>query len=244
MTLDPPLKRKAMEAFNRTAAHPVDPRVRLTCNPDDLAAIHCDGVSAVIWQREMPAAVHDALAGLGEGWFEKTVGSLAVNVSGFKTLQDEYGKQNLPAPICADILDLSALFLRVSGCDPRNVREMVNYQQGVAPEYELFKPIPFLPHTDGYSLRLGTVFSRARGMGTQWHPRNVTDDAFEKRAPLSRREIEAIKKAYGIQQIETGHVVIFKGERHHTYPARDHFCHSTPLPVQGVARMGYFVGAY
>lgn len=245
MTINSELKHKAMEAFNRTAAHPADRRVRLTDNPEDLTAIHCDGVSAVIWQREIPLAVYDALGLLDDGWFKKTVGSFAVNVSGIKELQDKYGKEDLPPAICDEIVNLSGLFLRVSGGIPRTLREMVNYQQGATSEYERFKAIPYLPHTDGYSLRLGTIFSRAKLMGTQWHPAGaLSEEVLDKKGMLTRWEVEAIKKAYGIEQIETGHVVIFKGERNRIYPARDHFCHSTPLPIQGAARLGYFVGSY
>ena len=234
---------KAKQALLRTRAHPSDPRVRITSNPDDLIAICCEGIQAVIWQRELPAAVKEAVANMNTAAFPNECGSISVDFTGKSERMP--GRENsglvgqVPAAVKADMEYLSQLFLNSFNANSGMLRENVSYQNPGEPDKPC-KGGARMPHVDGFEVRLNTIYSTAPTMGTEWYP--VTTEGRENlRAEFrTAADKEAVKQKYGLQQIATGEVTVFKGGD--SPSVGDQFLHSEPAPRQGVFRLGYLIG--
>jgi hypothetical protein len=235
-------KYQASQALLRTTAHPADPRVRITSNPDDLIAICCEGVRAVIWKRELPAQVREAVANMNTASFPNECNSIGVDFTGksYRLRENKELEEHVPAVIKADMQYLSKVFLKAVNGDSGMLRESVSYQNPADPEQPC-KGGARMPHIDGFEVRLNTIYSTGATMGTEWYP--VTADGYlSLRAEFrSAEDPEMVKRKYGRQQISTGDVTIFKGGDGEV-PADDHFPHSEPAPRQGVFRLGYLIG--
>ena len=237
-------KYQAKQALLRTRAHPSDPHVRITSNPDDLIAICCEGVRAVIWQRELPAQVKEAVANMNTAPFPNECGSISVDFTGRS--RDQLGRENpmlvaqVPAAVKADMQYLSQVFLKAVNGDSGLLRENVSYQNPADPDQPC-KGGARMPHIDGFEVRLNTIYSTEAKMGTEWYP--VTAEGRDSlRAEFrTAADKESVKQKYGLQQIATGEVTIFKGVGGDV-PADDQFLHSEPAPRQGVFRLGYLIG--
>lgn len=236
-------KYQASQALQRTAAHPSDPRVRITSNPDDLIAICCEGVRAVIWKRELPAQVMEAVANMNTAPFPNECGSMSVDFTGKShrvARENAELEGQVPAAVKADMQYLSAVFLKAVNSESGLLRENVSYQNPADPDKPC-KGGARMPHVDGFEVRLNTIYSTAATMGTEWYP--VTTEGYDSLRAEFRTAADpmAVKQKYGLRQISTGDVTIFKGENGGV-PADDHFPHSEPAPRPGVFRLGYLIG--
>jgi hypothetical protein len=244
------LHTQALEALQRTSAHPSDPRVRITRNPADLVAIHCEGVSAVIWKRELPQAVKDAVANMNTVPFPNECRALSVDFTGKSHVAK--GRESpeliaqLPPPVKEDMLNLSKVFLQAVNGNSGSLRENVSYQNPADPGLPCTGGAR-MPHIDGFDIRLNTIYSTNEKMGTEWYP--VEKDRRDKlrKEFAAAADSEAVKRKYGLQQISTGEVTIFKGHGNRFHgndveETSDQFLHSEPLPRPGVFRLGYLIG--
>ncbi len=238
-------KHKALEALRHTRPHPADPRVRITSNPDDLIAIHCAGVSAVIWQRELPPQVKEAVANMNTAPFPNECRSLSVDFTGRSEVMPGRESPELvaqvPAAIKEDMEYLSKIFLRAVNSGEGLLRENVSYQNPADPKQPCTGGAR-MPHIDGFKVRLNTIYSANEKMGTEWYPVSAEQRIALRNEFAKAASTEAVKRKYGMQQISTGEVTIFKGESNLGMELPDQFFHSEPAPRPGIFRLGYLIG--
>lgn len=244
------LRDRATAAFSRTTPHPADPRVRLAKNAGDLIAIHCTGVSAVIWQRRLSKNLKRAIAQMAKSPFNDGVSSFPVNYlrrRNHQKINDNISKsRHIPECIRGDMLRLGKIFTKTAGVTPKNMTvEMVNYQNldDAAKDFDR-SLLVLAPHTDGFNLRLGTIYSAEDDLGTEWYNMPVNKLAHVKAQFQKSKKPETLKKKYNVQSTQTGHVMIFKGympsNNEAPYPEGEHFVHSMVTPRANAFRLGYF----
>jgi len=207
--LAPSLKR-------RSVAHPVQGET-----PQTLARILDDRVNLAIWQRQLPVHIVDfgqLLLSLNAPLAESLVLDMPSDdaepnlqrlASGFSDLQGYEG-------FMADVSWLVSAFACLLGAKRIGLR-LRTLDKAMCPRF----------HVDHVPVRLITTYS---GIGSQWLREGVMD-----RRQLSQPEAEPVQDSL-IEQIASGDVALFKGEKWHGNEGFG-LIHRSPQPALGERRL-------
>ena len=207
--LAPSLKR-------RPVVHPVQGET-----PQTLARILDDDVNLAIWQRQLPVHIIDfgqLLLSLNAPLAESLVLELPSDdaepnlqglASGFSDLQGYEG-------FIADVSWLVSAFACLLGAKRIGLR-LRALDKAMCPRF----------HVDHVPVRLITTYS---GIGSQWLREGVMD-----RRQLGKPEAEPVQDSL-IEQIASGDVALFKGEKWHGNEGFG-LIHRSPQPAPGERRL-------
>lgn len=189
--------------------------------PQALTRILDDGVNLAIWQRQLPAHISDfgcLLLSLNVPLAESLVLELPSEdtepdlqglASGFSDLQGYAG-------FIADVSWLVSAFACLLGARRIGLRVRV-LDKAMCPRF----------HVDHVPVRLITTYS---GIGSQWLKEGVMD-----RRQLGKPEAEPTDDSL-IEQITSGDVALFKGEKWHGNEGSG-LIHRSPQPARGERRL-------
>ncbi|MET0845604.1 MAG: DUF1826 domain-containing protein [Pseudomonas sp.] len=189
--------------------------------PQALTRILDDGVNLAIWQRQLPAHISDfgcLLLSLNVPLAESLVLELPSEdtepdlqglASGFSDLQGYAG-------FIADVSWLVSAFACLLGARRIGLRVRV-LDKAMCPRF----------HVDHVPVRLITTYS---GIGSQWLKEGVMD-----RRQLGKPEAEPTDDSL-IEQITSGDVALFKGEKWHGNEGSG-LIHRSPQPARGEHRL-------
>lgn len=166
--------------------------------PDVLGDVLEDGVNLAVWRRQLPAHIEDfgaLLLSMGQPLSE----SLTLDVKGgdvepdLRTLASGYADLQGYQGFIADVSWLVSAYACLLGAESVGLRLRV-LDKAMCPRF----------HVDHVPVRLITTYA---GCGSQWLEEGVID-----RKQLGRAEAEPMDASL-IQQIDTAHVALLKGER-------------------------------
>jgi hypothetical protein len=189
--------------------------------PQTLTRILDDDVNLAIWQRQLPVQIIDfgrLLLSLNAALAESQVLELPGDdaepdlqglASGFSGLQGYEG-------FIGDVSWLVSAFACLLGAKRIGVR-LRALDKAMCPRF----------HVDHVPVRLITTYS---GMGSQW----LREDVMERRQ-LGRPEAEPVQDSL-IEQIASGDVALFKGEKWHGNEGFG-LIHRSPQPASGERRL-------
>ena len=189
--------------------------------PQALTRILDDGVNLAIWQRQLPAHISDfgcLLLSLNVPLAESLVLELPSEdtepdlqglASGFSDLQGYAG-------FIADVSWLVSAFACLLGARRIGLRVRV-LDKAMCPRF----------HVDHVPVRLITTYS---GIGSQWLKEGVMD-----RRQLGKPKAEPTDDSL-IEQITSGDVALFKGEKWHGNEGSG-LIHRSPQPARGERRL-------
>ena len=189
--------------------------------PRALTRVLDDGVNLAVWQRQLPAHIADfgrLLLSLNEPLAESLVLELPSDdaepnlqglASGFSDLQGYEG-------FIADVSWLVSAFACLLGAKRIGLR-LRALDKAMCPRF----------HVDHVPVRMITTYS---GIGSQWPREGVID-----RHQLGIPEVEPVQDLM-IEQIATGDVALFKGEKWHGNEGFG-LIHRSPQPAPGERRL-------
>ena len=207
---------RALSLKRRSVVRPVQGET-----PQTLARILDDDVNLAIWQRQLPVHIIDfgqLLLSLNTPLAESLVLELPSDdaepnlqglASGFSDLQGYEG-------LIADVSWLVSAFACLLGAKRIGLR-LRALDKAMCPRF----------HVDHVPVRLITTYS---GIGSQWLREGVMD-----RRQLGKPEAEPLQDSI-IEQIDSGDVALFKGERWHGNEGFG-LIHRSPQPAPGERRL-------
>ena len=201
-------RREASKHLDNTEGFESDPSIRIVVNPEDLVVIHHPDVKALLWKRTVSDDIVQELEALQNTGRQSQ--ALQVEESHYVNMMRSV---EIPPAIKSHIQESHSAFEKAAGA--RYMAKVDYYGNG---QYGADRPSA-MHVDDNITLRALAVYTLDLNAASEWYPGRFSRDDINRinlqlLCAQSDEEKRDIKESYGVQTLNLGDVLIFKGKNY------------------------------